>query len=91
MKDFIERLEAALRRIAELEAALQSEKDEVFRLQCSHSALYARVQELEAERDVYNWGYEYLQHRMHSIDRHGWAIDCDDEIAARIDALKEKQ
>jgi hypothetical protein len=58
-------------------------------------AALRRIAELEAERDAYKWGYEYLQHRMHSIDRHGWATDCDDEIAARTDAaraaLKEKQ
>ena len=39
---------------------------------------------LIAERDAYMWGYGYLQDRMLSIDRPGWARDG--EIAARIAA-----
>ncbi len=37
-----------------------------------------------AARDAYKWGYEYLQGRMESIGRRGWAQDCDGEIGARI-------
>jgi hypothetical protein len=42
----------------------------------------------EAGRAIaaYQWAYEYLQGRMHSIDRHGWAEDCDGEIEHRISA-----
>jgi hypothetical protein len=50
-------------RIEELEKALQSEKDEVFRLQCSHSALYARVQELEADARRYRWLRDNIKER----------------------------
>ncbi len=39
----------------------------------------------ERKAAAYKWGYEYLQDRMRSIDRHGWAEDCDGEIAARIE------
>jgi hypothetical protein len=38
----------------------------------------------QREAAAYKWGYEYLQSRMHSIDRHGWAEDCDGEIEHRI-------
>lgn len=38
----------------------------------------------QAEARAYKWGYEYLQSRMESIDRPGWAHDCDGEIQARI-------
>lgn len=41
---------------------------------------------LAAERDAYKWGYEYLQSRMESLHRYGWAHDCDSEIEARIAA-----
>jgi hypothetical protein len=37
------------------------------------------------EAAAYKWAYEYLQSRMESIDRHGWAHDCDGEIEARIE------
>jgi len=37
-----------------------------------------------AAEAAYKWGYECLQSRMESIDRHGWAHDCDGEIEARI-------
>jgi len=33
---------------------------------------------------AYRWAYEYLQSRMVSIGRQGWASDCDSEIEARI-------
>lgn len=52
--------------------------------QCRDEALEAAKVEIAAWR----WGYEYLQNRMHSIERHGWAEDCDSEIDARIRALK---
>jgi hypothetical protein len=39
---------------------------------------------LATERDAWKWGYEYLQSRMESLGRHGWAHDCDGEIEARI-------
>jgi len=38
----------------------------------------------DAAEAAYKWGYECLQSRMESIDRHGWAHDCDGEIEARI-------
>jgi len=41
---------------------------------------------LVAEGAAWKWGYEHLQGRMESLDRHGWAHDCDAEIAARIAA-----
>lgn len=34
--------------------------------------------------EAYAWGYRYLQDRMESIGRHGWAHDCDGEIEWRI-------
>jgi hypothetical protein len=33
---------------------------------------------------AYKWAYEYLQSRMESLGRDGWAHDCDSEIEARI-------
>ena len=33
---------------------------------------------------AWKWGYEYLQRRMASLGREGWAHDCDEEIAFRI-------
>lgn len=36
------------------------------------------------EAAAYKWAYEYLQSRMESIGRHGWARDCDPEIEHRI-------
>ena len=38
------------------------------------------------EAAAWKWGYEYLQERMKTIGRDGWAHDCDSEIEARIDA-----
>lgn len=43
----------------------------------------ARLAAAERERDAWKWGYSYLQDRMKSIGREGWAHDCDDEIRAR--------
>lgn len=40
--------------------------------------------QLLPEALAWKWAYEYLQDRMISIDRHGWAHDCDDEIQFRI-------
>jgi len=40
---------------------------------------------------AYKWAYEYLQSRMESIGRVGWAHDCDDEIEARIAATPKEQ
>lgn len=37
----------------------------------------------EAQRDAYRWAYGYLQDRMRSIGRFGWAMDCDSEIEFR--------
>ncbi|OLP04472.1 hypothetical protein [Rhodoferax antarcticus] len=39
---------------------------------------------VQAERDAFKWAYGYLQDRMRSIARFGWAQDCDSEIEARI-------
>jgi hypothetical protein len=39
---------------------------------------------MERTAKAYQWGYGYLQDRMNSIGRHGWAHDCDDEITHRI-------
>ncbi len=33
---------------------------------------------------AWKWGYEYLQQRMASLGREGWAHDCDEEIVYRI-------
>ncbi len=41
-----------------------------------------------AEAAAWKWGYEYLQSRMESIGREGWAHDCDGEIQFRIGATK---
>lgn len=49
------------------------------------------VKRIKAERDAYKWGYAYLQDRMHSLDRHGWAIDCDSEIEVRIDQARRAE
>lgn len=46
--------------------------------------IVSEVAQLRRERDAYKWAYEYLQSRMESIDRHGWAHDCDPEIEYRI-------
>lgn len=34
--------------------------------------------------EAWKWGYEYLQSRMESLGREGWAHDCDEEIQQRI-------
>lgn len=49
------------------------------------------VKRVKAEREAYKWGYTYLQDRMHSLDRHGWAIDCDSEIEARIEQARRAE
>lgn len=52
-----------------------------------------RVKQLErdaAAAGAYKWAYEYLQDRMRSIGRDGWAEDCDGEIQYRIDAVRAK-
>jgi hypothetical protein len=41
------------------------------------------VKLVEAQRDAYKWAYTYLQDRMRSIGRFGWAQDCDGEIEFR--------
>jgi len=41
---------------------------------------------VRADAAAHRWAYSYLQSRMESIDRHGWAHDCDGEIEARIAA-----
>ena len=46
----------------------------------------AETEKLRAEAAAYKWAYEYLQSRMNSIDRNGWAHDCDGEIEYRIAA-----
>ena len=42
------------------------------------------VPPVNPEAAAYRWAYEYLQSRMESIGRHGWAHDCDGEIEDRI-------
>lgn len=42
------------------------------------------VSELQATAAAYKWAYGYLQDRMRSIGRYGWAADCDGEIEDRI-------
>jgi hypothetical protein len=44
----------------------------------------AALSSAQAEAAAYKWGYEYLQDRMRSIGRLGWAEDCDSEIEARV-------
>lgn len=39
---------------------------------------------MNAEALAYKWAYEYLQDRMRSLGRDGWAADCDGEIEHRI-------
>lgn len=50
----------------------------------ANDALLRRARKAEAAADAYRWGYGYLQDRMRSVGRHGWAADCDDEIEHRI-------
>ncbi len=47
-------------------------------------ALKRQLALANAKVEANKWGYEYLQDRMKSIDRPGWAHDCDGEIQARI-------
>jgi hypothetical protein len=44
---------------------------------------------MRREIAAWKWGYAYLQDRMRSLDRHGWAHDCDDEIEQRINGRTE--
>lgn len=46
------------------------------------------LEQLKREIAAYVGGYQYLQTRMESLDRHGWAHDCDDEIEWRINGNK---
>jgi hypothetical protein len=48
----------------------------------------ATVAVLTAERDAYKWAYGYLQDRMESLHRPGWAHDCDGEIEYRINQAR---
>ena len=48
-------LAAQAAEIARLTGELSAEKDETFRLQCSHSKLYGEVQELKADAQRYRW------------------------------------
>lgn len=41
---------------------------------------------LVARAKAFQWGYEYLQGRMRSLGRDGWAQDCDGEIEHRANA-----
>lgn len=45
---------------------------------------------LRAERDAYKKAYEYLQGRMESLDRHGWAHDADGDIEYAITRAAEQ-
>lgn len=36
------------------------------------------------EAAAYRWAYGYLQDRMRSVGRDGWAQDCDSEIESRV-------
>jgi hypothetical protein len=40
--------------------------------------------EIIVEGAAWKWGYEFLQTRMQSLGREGWAQDCDEEIQHRI-------
>ena len=42
----------------------------------------------DARGDAYKWAYEYLQNRMETLGRDGWAHDCDGEIESRIAAAR---
>lgn len=85
-------LEAQEKRIAELESALKAEQDEVFRLQCSHSALYARVQELESDAARYRWLRNGDHWPAAFADCHAPEPLLGSDLDAAIDAaLKEKQ
>lgn len=44
----------------------------------------AEIDLLDSAARAYQWGYGYLQDRMESIGRQGWAFDCDGEITQRI-------
>lgn len=50
-----------------------------------------QVAQDSAEIAAWKWGYEYLQSRMESLERHGWAHDCDGEIQARVDAARARE
>lgn len=58
-------------------------------LEAIQSADQSTPTEPNTSDDAYKWAYEYLQSRMKSIDRHGWAHDCDSEIQARIEARRK--
>lgn len=44
-----------------------------------------------ARAAAYKWGYDSLQDRMMSLERHGWAHDCDSEIEYRIELASKPQ
>lgn len=103
MSDIIERLRAscedgiqpddvyeAADEIARLRAEVDAEKAEVFRLQSSHSALYADVEALRADAERYRWlrneGNPYallVVGRYHKADVRPF---YDAELDAAIDA-----
>lgn len=47
------------------------------------------IEVLRAQVAAYRWAYQYLQERMKSLDRHGWAHDCDGEIEYRIERARK--
>lgn len=80
----------------DVEVALQSRKIDhaiaaIQELEQTLDGLRAQVAEQAAATAAYKWGYGYLQSRMESLDRHGWAHDCDGEIEARISDGKAQQ
>jgi hypothetical protein len=68
---------------AEALAALQRGADP------GESDVQGALQQAIGEAEAYKWAYQRLQARMHSIGRHGWAHDCDEEIIHRITAAVE--
>lgn len=66
-----------------------NEETEAALMRAGHqiATLQADVERLRAEVAAWRWGYRYLQDRMRSLDRHGWAEDCDGEIEARIKSV----
>lgn len=81
------RLRVQLRDMAQLENAKGAEnnalREQYHAMKQLCDAKDDALKTLTDKADAYKWAYEYLQSRMVSIGRVGWASDCDDEILFR--------
>lgn len=85
--ELLSRIEALT---AERNAAVQLAQGRLEQMNADRGQVIALQSEVAFRKrcdDAYKWGYGYLQDRMNSLGRVGWAHDCDSEIEARINTV----